>query len=207
MNVEQMKQDVMNIDSLDFYQKYLLGNEVWYYKNFLGKSDFSRIYDEMKRYIANKLGIHINDIAIFGSAKIGFSLNPKKGFRDFTEKSDIDIVLVSRNLFYQFWNAYLEMYSGQRYIKKYQRVTSSLFRQFICLDGFDDSNERFIEWNKRASGFQKDLQLFYDIKEHTINYRIFDSWDAVQRYYTRNLDDLKRGYSPEGGTEENDTEN
>ncbi len=207
MDVDQIKYEVMTLESLDFYQRYLLGNEVWYYKNYLKISDYSRIYDDMKRYIANKLSIHVNDIAVFGSAKIGFSLNPYKDFRDFWDKSDFDIVLVSRGLFYHFWNAYLEMHSNQRFIANYKRITSALFRQFICLDGLDDSSQAFSDWNKKTGGFQKDLQLLYHVKDHTVNYRIFDSWDAVQRYYVRNLDDLKRGSTTEGGEKDDVKEN
>lgn len=195
MDIERIKQEVLNSESLTFYHNHLLGNEVWYYKVHISGQNYSAIYDNMKRYIATKLNIHFNDISIFGSAKIGFSLNPDKNFRNFHKGSDIDIVLVSSELFYRFWDAYLEMHSGMRYIKKYPTVTSSLFRQFICLDGFDDYSEPFIEWNKKTAGFQKDLQLLYHFNNHKVNYRIFDSWNAVQRYYVRNIEDLKKIYN------------
>ncbi|MEI2362237.1 hypothetical protein [Priestia megaterium] len=192
MDINLTKKELLSIDSYQFYQKYLLGNEVWYYKVHLEDSQYSNKYDSMKRFIASELGLHFNNIAIFGSAKIGFSLNPQKDFREFNAKSDIDLAIVSEELFHKFWKSYLEMHSNLRYIKKYSIVTSSLFRQFITLDGLDNLSPFFVEWTKKTSGFVKDLQLLFDFKEHDINYRIFYSWDAVQRYYVRNIDDLKK---------------
>jgi predicted nucleotidyltransferase len=58
---------------------------------------------EMKRRIMKKFNILISDIYIVGSAKLGFSLAPKKEYQEMNEESDIDIALISEQLFNIHW--------------------------------------------------------------------------------------------------------
>lgn len=60
---------------------------------------FAKDYDEFKLYMSKKLEIHVNNIAIVGSAKMGFSLSPDKNYRTFNDESDIDLVLVSDRIY------------------------------------------------------------------------------------------------------------
>ena len=60
--------------------------------------------------MSKTLGVHVNNIAIVGSAKMGFSLSPDKDYRDFNDESDIDLVLVSDGIYKSSWMAFVSNY-------------------------------------------------------------------------------------------------
>lgn len=162
-----------------------MAGEVWYFKEKFGQKWFEK-YDDFKLFISDKLGVYFNDISVAGSAKLGFSVNPDKNYKLFDDKSDLDIIIVSQVLFYKFWNAYLiDSYSPIK-INNYTYVCKCIFRKFIVFDGFNKTNKDYCEWQKKTKGFEKDLQLRFDI-EHEIHYRIFESWEAAQMYYISGL--------------------
>ncbi len=185
--LEEYKNDLLDpgCDLTRVYKKYIMAGEVWYFKERFGKDWFGK-YDDFKLFISDKLGVHFNDISVAGSAKLGFSINPDKNYKLFDDKSDLDIIIVSQVIFYRFWNAYLvDSYSPIR-INNYTYVCKCIFRKFITFDGFNKTNKDYCEWQKRTKGFEKDLQLRFDI-EHEIHYRIFESWEAAQMYYISGL--------------------
>ena len=188
MEVENYKKDLLNMDLEDVYTKYVLGGEVWYFKDKFGNKWFEK-YNEFKIFISKKLGVHYNDIVIAGSAKTGFSLNPDKKYKAFGDNSDIDIIIISQSLFYKFWNAYLKDSYSDVKVNQYSYVCKCIFRKFLTFEGFQKSNEDFSSWKKQTKGFEKDLQLHYGIS-HEIHYRIYESWEAAQLYY---ISGIKKG--------------
>ncbi len=191
MDIGRIRQEIIESSTDTIYRKYLNGNEVWYFKVLLGEQNYSNKYDEFKRYVNTKLNIRFNEIAIFGSAKCGFSLSPDKNLSLFHEDSDIDLALVSRELYMQFWEAYLKkLYNGE--IESYNRFAKGVFRKFIELDQFPEDISLYQEWEKLADAdFYHHLQFEFGIS-HDINYRIFESWDAVENYYKAGISELKR---------------
>lgn len=192
MNTDKFKQDLITQELKSVYKKHMLGSNIWYFEmNF--KEDSYKKYDEFKVYISDRLGVHINDIAIMGSGKNGFSTNPSKNFKMFNEKSDIDIVIVSQRIFNEFWEEYLKEHNSLIGIRdgKYRFVASAIFRKFVTLEGFENSNNTYYKyWQKKTGDFEKDLQLFFKIN-NDIHYRIYESWDAVEAYYVKGLLDLR----------------
>ena len=105
MDNEEYKEDIQKLSVESIYNKYIISGDIWYFRNKYGYNWFEE-YDRFKMFISNKLGVHYNDIAVAGSAKLGFSLNPKKNFRAFNDESDIDIIVISQKYFYLFWDSY-----------------------------------------------------------------------------------------------------
>ena len=186
----QLKQDLATKNTRDIYHQYLLGQDVWYFKELLKKPDPSKTYDDFKNYISSGLDIHFNDIAIIGSAKTGFSFSPSKHFKPFTSDSDVDIVLVSKKHFNKFWNAYSEMFYKQIPFEESEEVYKSIFRKFISLKNPTEKHSDIKEWVKTVNPFVKDLQQIFGISQD-INYRIYDSWDSVEKYHHFGISQLK----------------
>ena len=60
---------------------------------------------ELKQEIALNFSLEVNqDIFIVGSAKMGFSVAPHKRYRDFGDRSDIDVAIVSHDLYQKVWH-------------------------------------------------------------------------------------------------------
>jgi hypothetical protein len=67
------------------------------------------------RHLTSRLPITAENIAIVGSAKLGFSLNPDGYFNPFSDESDIDVVVVNETLFDEIWSILLKWHYPRRY--------------------------------------------------------------------------------------------
>jgi len=63
------------------------------------QSTWHRFRDEF----VGRLGVKRGEITIIGSARFGFSTKPQSDLRTFTERSDIDVAVISRDLFDKLW--------------------------------------------------------------------------------------------------------
>lgn len=61
------------------------------------------LYFDLKKEVSNFFGTSINNVLVVGSAKLGFSIAPKKRFRPIQDDSDIDVAIVSDELFDTYW--------------------------------------------------------------------------------------------------------
>lgn len=200
MTVEDMKAAIKAKSADEIYNEFFISGEVWIFKSTFGESWFEQ-YDKFKKYVAKKLGVHYNNIGIAGSAKLGFSLNPTKNFRNFNSTSDVDIIIVSQRLFNEFWEQYLyDSYKPTTKIKNIYDVGFCIFRKYMRLDCFRN-NEYYNNWQKKIGGFEKDIQLRFQIG-NDIHYRIFESWDSVKMYYVSSINKLK-GLEEGGYNEDN----
>lgn len=188
MDVELIKSALKAKSAEDIYNDYFISGEVWIFKNIYGNNWFE-YYDKFRKYVAQKLCVHYNNIGIAGSAKLGFSLNPTKNYKPFDENSDIDIIIVSQKLFNDFWEQYLhDSYNPTTKIKNLSRVSFCIFRKYLTLDCFRN-NEFYNEWQRTTNGFEKDIQLIFQIN-NPVHYRIFESWDSVKLYYISSINEL-----------------
>jgi hypothetical protein len=196
MTKEEFIQDLKNKENIDIFLDYLQGNNVWYFNEYLKEKDPSLAYDKFKKFVAQSLDVNFNNISIVGSSKIGFSMNPEKDFRDFCSEdndpkkvSDIDLIIVSSKFFHKFWEAYLELFNDKVNFG-YPYVASNIFRKFVSIKNPKPLNQFFKEWISRIDKFNKDYQTIFGIK-HEINYRIYESWEAVELYHLKGIQELK----------------
>lgn len=187
--IDIFKEELQSKDIHSVYRKYLLGHKIWYFETKLNLPNHADTYDNFKVYMSERLNLHVNNIAIVGSAKIGFSLSPTKNYKLFDDDSDIDLVIVSRQLFRQSWDAFLEL-SNRFHVPFYNSVTSNIFRRFVFLKDPDIRNDFFSSWVKKVDPCKKDIQTIFGIP-HDINYRIYESWESVENYHINSLSKLK----------------
>jgi len=191
MTIEEITTFIKNNSEKDIYDKYLLGQDVWYFQNHITDEDPLLYYDKFKKFISSKLNIHFHNISIIGSAKTKFSFSPVKEFKEFNDDSDFDIVLVSNELYTYFWTAFYEISLNQK-IKNYQGLTSNIFRKFISVKDDDPhfENEALKNWQRKLTEFKTQLQLEYNIY-CDVNYRIYANWESVESYHLNGIKKLK----------------
>lgn len=189
MNKENLIQILNTKSEIDIYYEYLLGQEVWYFKN--NGNDFSSVYDSFKKFISRKLNIPFNNISIVGSAKTRYSFSPTKNLSEFHDNSDFDLIIVSRKLFYEIWSAYREVSQGQ-YLDNYGQKCGNIFGGFISIRDNDKTygNQTLENWQKKILSFKAELQLTFNI-QHDINYRIYSDWESVEEYHLKGITKLK----------------
>ncbi|MDD1509379.1 hypothetical protein [Pseudomonas sp. CNPSo 3701] len=175
------------------YNNFLLTEDTWIFKKNFPKDPLEK-YHEFKIKISQELNVSVKNIAIFGSAKFGFSLNPANGFREFNEKSDIDLVVVSRDAYAELWNAYYEwtrtiIGSGK---VSYNEIAKSVFKHHVSVKSDEltgDQLKYFHTWVQKVDKLKLSLQTKFLLPEE-INYRVYDDWKYVEHYYSDGLDKL-----------------
>lgn len=60
-------------------------------------------YANARQRIADHFEVHHTNVFVVGSAKLGFSVAPAKRFREFNDESDIDVAIVSPELYLRVW--------------------------------------------------------------------------------------------------------
>jgi hypothetical protein len=60
-------------------------------------------YTELKQQVSSHFSIHHGDILVVGSAKLGFSIAPRKRWKRFNDQSDVDVAIVSQKLYLSVW--------------------------------------------------------------------------------------------------------
>ncbi|MBB6612410.1 hypothetical protein H7F15_15290 [Pontibacter sp. Tf4] len=189
MDLDKVQADFLRTSPKDIYMNYLQGNDVWYFSEYLKKPNYSKSYDDFKRFIASNLGVSFNNICVIGSCKLGYSLAPSKKFKTFDEDSDIDLVLVSNSYYNKFWDAYFDLYD-QRANLDYKFIANNIFRRFVSIKNPEPIHPSLTDWISKVEKFNKDYQTLFDIK-HEINYRIYDSWESVERYHIKGITEIQ----------------
>lgn len=185
---EALREDLLSLEPKDFYLKYIVKSNNWYFSEYLHIPDNEIIekMDYFKEIVSSNLGINFHSLQIVGSAKTGFSLSPQKVLKPFHNQdkggssSDIDIAIVSERLFLHFWNELrgTEGIYNQFY---YKYLTGSIFRGYINdknLQKIDGIRE---EWSDLVSPINVTLQDRLRF-EHPITYRIYRSWEDLEEY-------------------------
>lgn len=88
------------LDSADVIGKHILQGDCY----LLSSSD---TYD-LKAAVATQFEIHHTDVYLVGSAMLGFSIKPDARYREFGERSDIDVAIVNDKLYARLWLGSLE---------------------------------------------------------------------------------------------------
>ena len=115
-NLKNFKNDLKILSPIEMFRKYFVDDKCY-------------ILDEtqqvkLKSKICDKFNVQYNNIIIVGSGKLGFSIKPDKRFVCFGEESDIDIAIISTELFVEYWyrtNKYVEdnaLYKNYEYFCK-----------------------------------------------------------------------------------------
>ena len=103
--LDEFKSDLNKLSSLKMMRKYILSDVC----HVLNKDQHFRLKDEICEHFA----VDFNNVILVGSGKLGFSIKAEKRFKSFGDDSDIDIAVVSEDLFQKVWEeAYLYKKSG-----------------------------------------------------------------------------------------------
>ena len=200
-NLEILQSDLRNLSPREFYIKHLRRTEVWYFEKILQIPPEQRasFFDDFKLIISDSLKIDISNIALVGSAKIGYSLSPTKLFSEFNNDSsirkvsDIDVAIISPDLFDNYWNLLRNSYRPI-YQSHYsaENIPTNIYRGFI--------NEKFLQ---EIEGCRKKWKNFSDISkkllhanlyiQHEVTYRLYRDWKDLEDYQVSSIYKIKKG--------------
>lgn len=186
---EVLRRDLQSLEPKDFYMKHIVKSHNWYFSDYLNVPQ-DQIVDRMdyfKEIVSSHLGINFHSVQIVGSAKMGYSLSPRKLLQSFHDEvpgmpsSDIDIAIISDDLYEQFWSE-LRGIKGLWYNKLYyNHLTESIFRGYINDGDLQKINGINTEWGNLITPINMLLQDKLGFV-HPITYRLYRSWDDLEEY-------------------------
>ncbi|MDI9312974.1 MAG: hypothetical protein QM535_22375 [Limnohabitans sp.] len=181
-------------------QQFLIEGSSYFFDVFRLGEEF-----QFKKDIANSLDVHIRDIVIVGSGKLGFSIKPIKEnnhlvykYNDFdfkfnqdnnNEKSDLDVAIVSSKLFDEQLielYAYTNGYSNYGYNNSLQKVD---FANYI-LKGWlrPDKVPNDYSINSEVVKVQQHYKALIGRK---VNIGLYKSWYFFENYHQSNVERIK----------------
>src|SRR5262249_23959724 len=138
--LSEFKADLRSLSDYRMIRKYII----------FGKCQMlsDDLYADLKAKIAEKFSIHPTEIVMVGSAKLGFSIAPHKRYREFGDRSDIDIAIVSEKLFLTMWDSLWKYVLGGGYWPALNDFREYLFQGWLRPDKLppDDSCRIARDW-------------------------------------------------------------
>lgn len=207
MYFDEMKKDILanKLNNEQLFQKYFIDKETYFFKT----NDNEYL---MKEDIAKILEIHINDIYIVGSAKLGCSIKPNNEGRLFDgnyqktkkmkDRSDIDVGIVSNQLFdkiqeniYDWSNGFKTTWTVNSYNKdptkfkvplKYkflEYLGKGWYRPDLAPDDFTVETD--------SGNIKEVIKVWSKTVNRKIAFALYKNWHFFKKYQLENIENLR----------------
>jgi hypothetical protein len=192
------KKDCVSHSATIIAQKYMIeGSSHFFTSNYDTHEEYL-----FKLHLANSLQVHLREVCIVGSAKLGFSIKPNKdqpGFYEFksfdhdysidnsNKKSDIDVAIISGSLFdrqikniYEHTNCYDKSNINNQEIKS---LGSYILKGWIYPKVLPQSYQLDGDYLKIKEKYEREFN-------REINIGIYKSWFFFEKYHESNIYNL-----------------
>lgn len=186
MNLETLKKELTNNEVSVVVNKYILGG------NPICFSGREILISQLKKALAEHFNVHIKNIEIVGSGKLGISLNRDRFGKQFDAHSNIDIAVVSSELFDIAWFELMKLESITYKLTEIDRgflkeCSDSISKGFISPDKLPQISNFSQNWWKIFLELSNKDE--YECKK--IRGRLFKDWWFAEKYYSLQLTRLK----------------
>lgn len=185
INVAQLKNDFVQLNNKEILSKY-------FYNVTSPEAITEDEYKELKSEL-RKLFFLSNDdyILIIGSAAHGFSWNPTKPFlKKFDDDSDIDIAIISRNLFELYWTTARDICNQLIFWKEMNLFENYMFNGWMRPDkaSNDLHKRRRFDW----FGEMNNLSKYVFKGKYQVSVGLFYSKDFFEAYYINAIKQIRK---------------
>ncbi len=179
MEINEFKDLIKDNEPLELAKQFLYQDSVFAISS---KNEYERFLDEIRvDYSDNE------HISIVGSGNWKYSLNPEKGlFREFNRRSDVDIVIISRNYFDSLWERLRDFHRNRYYSlsfhakEKLKRNGQNVYSGFITPKWIPNPTsplrlEYEININKysnKSIGYRSVNMMFFKNEEEVLDYYV-----------------------------------
>ena len=177
-----------SISDLEIVQRYITHGHPFVFE---GDEDK---YFRLKQTVAQKFGLNPQDVIMVGSGKLGFSISPLKRWQPSHDESDIDVAIISSDIFDRFWK---ELYDFNIKLtdrtveqeKQYYRFLDYFFKGWLRPDVFPFSYVGQKEW----LDFFKSISYGEFGDHRKISGAVFRDWGFYEAYHTSNIREIRNG--------------
>ncbi len=124
--ITRFRSDLPHLPANQIVRKYVTSGDSF----ILNEDQFFSLRQE----IADQFSIHPDEVYLVGSAKLGFSIAPRKRYRPFGDTSDLDVAVVSATLFDDIWQDVFQYRTAVGYWPAEAEFKDYLFRGWIRPD-------------------------------------------------------------------------
>lgn len=144
-------------------------------------------FSEWKRDLSRDLDVDPHAVVLVGSAAVGVSLNPVKGFKEFNTTSDIDVAVVSPIHFEQAWWYLRTLGAGYFRLPPPVRTVVDTHR-FNYVYWGTIATDRLLPWLPFGAQWlsaASKASARDPISDRAVNFRLYRDPSALRLYQTR----------------------
>lgn len=167
--------------------------------------DHPETLQRLREHLTKALGVSEKSILIVGSGRIGFSLSPDTFPHQFSEDSDIDVIVYDEELFDKIWMAILRWHYPSRYAelrhpsldwagkRKKDIYWGWLQPDKIQYDGlvFPNSLKPLRDISTRWFNAFQSLTVYEGLSKWTISGRLYRTLEHARLYHLEGLRRIK----------------
>ena len=190
MDAAQFRDTLRALEPQEFCRRHLFSADAWIFSD--ASLGLKGTYADFRKTIGDIVNEPETNVAIVGSSKFGFSMNPNSAYAPFHSDSDVDIVIISQSLFMSIWLAYREAYyNGYSNVIRFH--SRNVFRNFVVVPAIEYQEFKTVYLRKiwlKMQKMKRDLQVHHRISIE-INFRIYSTWTDAEAYHSSGLKRLK----------------
>jgi hypothetical protein len=147
-------------------------------------------YFELKHKVSELFKLHPTEVLVVGSGKLGFSIVAAKRYRHFGNTSDIDVAIISSNLFDEIWSDVFVYWLSKAYWPSFEDFRRYLFRGWMRPDKLppERSFARSREWWE----FFRELSNSQQFGPYRIRGALYKSWYYLESYQAQCIAECRR---------------
>jgi hypothetical protein len=189
MTADDLKRALAAMDAEQVFDEILLAPSAHFFRNRFGEAGDEQ-YERFQTLVGKVFNISPSGVALIGSAKLGFSLNPAHLFREFRRGSDFDVAVVCEEAFEALWSTY----RNTAYRNPGRNLTdqrNAIFKMFVTTESLQNKDDDFELWERTRLGPLRrrigDTFDFYgDVK-----FRIYRSHEPFRYYHIRGIESVQ----------------
>lgn len=143
-------------------------------------------YVRWRHEVAGTLGVDAMAVQLVGSARLGYSLNPSKNFKLFDESSDLDVAIISPDIFETSWRELREIMDSSIPKDRKGYVRKLVFEECIALDIVLPHLSFGQSWSKAKDEFLRPLGS--DFASRDVNYRVYRNHSSLRKYQIKSVE-------------------
>jgi predicted nucleotidyltransferase len=144
-------------------------------------------YYELKTAIAQHFEVNAPEVIVVGSAKMGFSIAPNKRYRPFNNESDIDLAIISPQIFDEIWEGIYRYFLEHGRWERSREFKDYLFKGWLRPDVMPRDFPRGRQW----WDFFAQLTQTRQFGPYPIAGGLYKSWSFFERYQFSTVDKCK----------------
>ena len=161
-------------------------------------------WNAFRDHLVSDLGVARADVTVVGSGRFGFSTKPDNNLRTFTDRSDIDVIVVNAELFDRLWidllsaayprSPYTERLGGWLETRRKEVYTGWLTPLEIKLDVriIGPKARPVLDFNTRWFNTLKEASQHPSRRHEDVQGRLYRSWQHAELYHAHSLAALRR---------------